>query len=193
MSVVGDDGKKRCFGGRIADDVYARYHDDEWGIPVYDDQHLFEMLILEGAQAGLSWNVILKKRSAYRKAFYHFNVEKVARMSNETLDRLCCNTCIVRNKMKIYSARNNARLFIDIQKEYDNFSNYIWSFVNFRPIKNHWQLAHEIPVDTEQSMALSVDLKRRGMRFTGKIIMYAYMQAVGMVNDHLTTCWCYHR
>jgi DNA-3-methyladenine glycosylase I len=148
-------------------------------------------LILEGAQAGLSWETVLRKRGGYQAAFYQFDVEKVAQMSDEELEALRSNEAIIRNKLKIYSARKNARAFIDIQKEFGSFSKYLWAYVDDKPQINHWAKFEEVPVTTDMSDALSKDLKKRGMSFVGSTIIYAYMQAVGMVNDHLTGCWCY--
>ncbi len=190
MIVVSQDGKKRCFGGAPGKELYAKYHDYEWGVPVYDDRHLFEMLILEGTQAGLNWETILKKREGYRKAFYHFDPIQVAAMSDDELNELLKNKNIIRNKLKIYAARQNAQVFLKIQEEFGSFRDYIWPFVSGKPIINHWQKFEDIPVTTPESIALSVDLKRRGMKFVGPTIIYAYMQAVGLVNDHLTECWC---
>jgi DNA-3-methyladenine glycosylase I len=184
---------KRCFGGQPGKEFYAEYHDHEWGIPVHDDRHLFEMLILEGAQAGLSWETILKRRKGYREAFHHFDPLKVASMSDDELDALLQNQEIIRNRLKIYSARKNAKVFVKIQQEFGSFDRYLWSFVNGEPIINHWQQLKEIPVTTVESDALSKDLKNRGMVFVGSTIIYAYMQAVGLVNDHITECWCYGR
>jgi len=185
------DGKMRCFGGEPGKEFYAEYHDKEWGIPAHDDQHLFEMLILEGAQAGLSWETVLKKREGYRKAFHEFDPGKVASMGDEELEALRENPEIIRNRLKIYAARKNARVFMDIQKEFGSFDSYVWSFVGGKPIKNHWKCFEDVPVTTPESDALSKDLKKRGMTFVGSTIIYAYMQAVGMVNDHLKGCWCY--
>jgi DNA-3-methyladenine glycosylase I len=190
MTILCDDGKKRCFGGQPGKEFYAHYHDNEWGIPVHDDQHLFEMLVLEGAQAGLSWETILKRREGYRKAFYHFDLFKVASMSNDQLDALIQNEQIIRNRLKIYSTRQNAQVFLKIQQEWGSFDRYVWSFVDGKPIVNHQKLFADVPVSTVESDALSKDLKKRGMKFVGSTIMYAYMQAVGLVNDHLVDCWC---
>ena len=190
MTILYSDGKKRCFGGQPGKEFYARYHDNEWGIPVHDDQHLFEMLILEGAQAGLSWETILKRREGYRKAFYHFDPFKVASMNNDQLDALLQDASIIRNRLKIYAARQNAQVFLKIQQEYGSFDRYLWSFVAGKPIVNHKKLFSEVPASTPESDALSKDLKKRGMTFVGSTIIYAYMQAVGLVNDHLTECWC---
>lgn len=166
-----------------------QYHDNEWGTPSHDDTHLFEMLILEGAQAGLSWETILKKRDGYRKAFHHFDPAKVAKMTDGELDALRLNAEIIRNKLKIYSARKNALVFLAIQREFGSFDTYVWSIVGGKPLVNRWKHLSDIPVSTVESEALSKDLKKRGMIFVGPTIMYAFMQAVGMVNDHLIDCW----
>lgn len=178
--------KKRCFGVK---ELYVRYHDEEWGVPVHDDQHLFEMLILEGAQAGLSWETILNRRVGYRNAFHNFDVHKVAEMSDNQLEALRNDEGIIRNRLKIYSTRRNAQIFIKIQKEFGSFDRYLWNFVDYQPIINRWQKMTDVPVSTKESDALSADLKKRGMKFVGSTIMYAYMQAVGLVNDHVVDCW----
>jgi len=183
--------KNRCFGNKPDQQIYAHYHDHEWGIPVHDDQKLFEMLILEGAQAGLSWETILKRRAGYQKAFHNFDPIKVAAMSDNELDALRNDPGIIRNRLKIYSARLNAQAFLKIQAEFGSFDRYLWNFVQGNPIINHWAGFNEMPVKTAISDALSKDLARRGMKFVGSTIMYAYMQAIGMVNDHFTTCWRY--
>lgn len=193
MTILGTDGKKRCFGGVAGKEFYTEYHDNEWGISVHDDRHLFEMLILEGAQAGLSWETILKRRESYRKAFHHFDPKKVASMSDHELESLRQNPSIIRNRLKIYSARQNAQVFLRIQKEFGSFDHYVWSFIGGKPIINHWKRFADIPATTAQSDALSKDLKKRGMSFVGSTIIYAFMQAVGLVNDHITECWCYGR
>jgi len=187
----GADGKTRCFGNGDKQELYADYHDNEWSIPSHDDQHLFEMLILEGAQAGLNWETVLKKREAYRKDFYNFDPKKVSNMSDRQLQKILQNPGIIRNKLKIYSARKNAKVFLDIQQEFGSFDHYVWQLVNDTPIKNHWHQFEDVPASTPESIALSKDLKKRGMSFVGPTIMYAYMQAVGMVNDHLVGCWRY--
>ena len=187
MLKSGQDGKKRCFGNHL--DIYARYHDEEWGVPVHDDRILFEMLILEGAQAGLSWETVLKKRSGYQKAFYNFDPKKVASMKDQDLESLRTNPEIIRNSLKICAARQNARVFLRIQREFDSFDNYLWNFVSNNPIINAWREFDDLPVNTPESDALSKDLKKRGMSFVGSTIIYAFMQAVGMVNDHLQNCW----
>ena len=189
----GLDGKKRCFGNKPGQQFYADYHDNEWGIPVHDDRHLFEMLILEGAQAGLSWETILKKRDGYREAFHQFEAETVAAMTDAELEALRENPKIVRNRLKIYAARKNAQAFLTIQAAFDSFDAYLWRFVEGQPIVGHWQTFEAVPITTPESDALSKDLKKRGMTFVGSTIIYAYMQAVGLVNDHLTDCWCYGR
>ena len=183
--------KNRCGWVGVNKPFYEKYHDNEWGIPVTDDQKLFEMLILEGCQAGLSWETILKKREGYREAFYNFEVRKVANLSDKYLEKQRQNEKIIRNRLKIYAARRNALIFIEIQKEFGSFSDYLWKFVNNKPIKNKWKSLKEIPVNTAISDKISKDLKRRGMSFVGSTIIYAYMQAVGLVNDHVTSCFCY--
>jgi DNA-3-methyladenine glycosylase I len=187
MSII----KTRCFGNKPGQSVYAQYHDEEWGVPVHDDRHLFEMLILEGAQAGLSWETILKRREGYRNAFHHFDPLKVAAMRDQELTSLCEDPGIIRNRLKIFAARQNAQAFLQIQQAFGSFNAYLWQFVNHAPIQNHWQSLKEVPVTSKESDALSKELKKRGMKFVGSTIMYAFMQAVGMVNDHLVTCWCY--
>lgn len=183
----------RCFGNKPGQELYAAYHDHEWGVPVHDDRHLFEMLILEGAQAGLSWETILNKREGYRAAFHRFDPGKVAQMSDGELEALRQDDRIVRNRLKIYAARKNALVFLAIQREFGSFDSYLWRFVGGTPIINAWAGLKDVPVTTPQSDALSKDLKQRGMSFVGSTIMYAYMQAVGMVYDHLTSCFCYRR
>ena len=189
----GSDDKNRCFGGESGKEVYARYHDDEWGVPSHDDQHLFEMLILEGAQAGLSWETILKRRDGYRKAFHNFNSVKVAAMSDAELETLRQDPTIIRNRLKIFATRQNARVFLKIQEEFGSFDHYVWAFVKGMPIQNHPKTFEDVPRATDESNALSKDLKKRGMTFVGLTIIYAYMQAIGMVNDHLTDCWRYDK
>jgi DNA-3-methyladenine glycosylase I len=180
---------KRCFGGAPGKEFYADYHDNEWGIPVHDDRHLFEMLILEGAQAGLSWETILKRREGYRKAFHFFDPVKVAAMSDDELNALLVNGEIIRNRLKVYAARRNAQVFLQIQREFGTFDRYVWGFVNGKPIVNRWNRFSEVPAKSLESDALSKDLKIRGMTFVGSTIIYAYMQAVGLVNDHAVDCW----
>jgi len=175
------------------DPIYQQYHDDEWGVPSYDDQHLFEMLILEGAQAGLSWITILKKREGYRKAFDQFNAEKMARYTDRKIEKLLLNPEIVRNRLKVNAAKTNAQSYLQVLKECGSFSDYIWQFVNDKPIKNKWKKLADIPVTTKESDAMSKDLKKRGFKFVGSTICYAYMQAVGMVNDHEMGCFRYKK
>lgn len=184
---------KRCFGGKPGQEFYAKYHDEEWGVPVHDDIKLFEMLILEGAQAGLSWETVLKKRAGYRKAFKEFHPVKVAAMTDAELEALRQDPGIIRNRLKIYAARRNAQAFLEIQQEFGSFNTYLWKFVNDKQIINAWKSFKDVPVTTQESDALSKDLKKRGMTFVGSTIMYAYMQAVGMVWDHLIDCWCYKK
>ena len=167
------------------------YHDTEWGVPERDDTALFEFLILEGAQAGLSWSTILAKREGYRAAFDGYDVQKIARYTDAKLEKLRENPAIVRNKLKIESARTNAKAFIQIQKEFGSFSAYYWAFANDKPIINHFKSMKDVPPRTELSDRISKDLLKRGFKFVGSTIIYAYMQATGMVNDHLTTCDCY--
>jgi DNA-3-methyladenine glycosylase I len=164
------------------------YHDKEWGVPVHDDRLLFEFLILEGAQAGLSWTTILKKRDNYRKAFGGFRPEKIARYSARDLKRLLGNAGIVRNRLKIAATIENAKLFLAVRKEFETFDAYLWSFVGGKPIQNRWQRMADVPARAAESDAMSRDLKRRGFKFVGSTICYALMQATGMVNDHLVTC-----
>jgi DNA-3-methyladenine glycosylase I len=183
---------KRCNWSLNQFEAYQQYHDTEWGVPVYDDRTHFEFLILEGAQAGLSWATILKKRQGYRDAFANWDVTTVANYTDEKIQELIANPNIVRNKLKIKGAVTNAQKFITIQKEFGSFSNYIWSFVNHTPIVNHWSTASEVPATSAQSDALSKDLKKRGFKFCGSTIMYAHMQATGLVNDHETSCFRYH-
>jgi len=169
------------------------YHDEEWGVPVHDDRRLFEFLTLEGAQAGLSWSTILRKRENYRKAFAGFDPARVARFDSRRRAQLMKNPGIVRNRLKIESTVSNARAFLDVKKEFGSFDNYIWRFVDGKPIQNRRAGLHQVPARTPESDALSADLKKRGFRFVGSTIMYAFMQAVGMVNDHEVSCFRYRR
>jgi DNA-3-methyladenine glycosylase I len=171
------------------DVLNINYHDTEWGVPVYDDRLLFEFLILEGMQAGLSWLTILKKRENYRQCFDHFEAEVVARYNQRKINQLLNNPGIVRNKLKIQAAVQNAKVFLQVQEEFGQFSNYIWQFVGGSPIQNRWENAQQIPVKTSVSDAMFKDLKKRGFKFVGSTICYAFMQAVGMVNDHITCCF----
>jgi len=170
------------------DPLYVKYHDEEWGVPVYDDRVLFEFLILESAQAGLSWISILKRRENYREAFHGFDPERVAKMTQDDVEELIKNEGIIRNRKKIESAIGNARAFLDIQKEYGSFSKYLWDFAGGHVIIGHAETLEDVPVKTDLSERLSKDLKKRGMKFVGPTIMYAYLQAVGVVNDHILTC-----
>jgi DNA-3-methyladenine glycosylase I len=174
-----------------SDSLYVRYHDEEWGVPVHDDRIHFEFLILEGAQAGLSWITILRKRENYRKAFANFDVQRVARFKAQDVKRLLKNEGIVRNRLKIESAVTNARAFLAVQKEFGSFDRYAWRFVGGKPIVNRRLSLKELPASTKESDAFSKDLKQRGFRFVGSTIVYAHMQAVGMVNDHLASCFRY--
>ena len=185
---VGADGKKRCFGGAVGKELYADYHDNEWGIPKHDDQELFEMLILEGAQAGLSWETILNKREGYRAAFHNFDPVKVAAMTDEDLQERLEDPGIVRNKLKVNAARKNAVAYLKIQKEFGSFDAYLWAYVDNKPVINNFK-RKDLPASTEISEALSKDLKKRGMTFVGPTIMYAFMQSTGLVNDHVEGCW----
>jgi DNA-3-methyladenine glycosylase I len=169
--------------------LYIQYHDLEWGVPVHDDRVLFEFLILEGAQAGLSWETILKKRENYRAAFDHFDPAVVAKYGARKRRSLLANPGIVRNRLKIEAAIHNANAFLAVQKEFGTFDRYIWGFVDHRPVRNAWRKMADVPARTPQSDAISKDLKRRGFKFVGTTICYAFMQAVGMVNDHLVTCF----
>lgn len=171
------------------DPLYVAYHDAEWGRPVHEDRKLFEMLILEGAQAGLSWITILRKREGYRRAFAGFDPEAVAGFSDARLEQLQHDEGIVRNRLKIAAARGNARAFLKVQGEFGSFDAYLWPFVGGRPKVNSWRTLAEVPALTPEAEALSKDLKKRGLRFVGPTIMYAFMQAVGMVDDHLDSCW----
>ena len=174
-----------------SDPLYIAYHDEEWGVPVHDDRLLFEFLILEGAQAGLSWLTILKKRDNYRKAFHNFDYERIASYTETDVERLLADVGIVRNRLKIQSAIKNARGVLDIREEYGSLDAYLWRYVDGVAIQNAWKTLGEIPANTERSDAMSKDLKRRGFSFVGSTICYAFMQAVGIVNDHTTDCFRY--
>jgi DNA-3-methyladenine glycosylase I len=182
---------RRCRWAKT--ELGIKYHDAEWGVPVHDDRLLFEFLILEGAQAGLSWETILQKRDAYRKAFDNFEPAKVARYTARKQQQLLTNPGIVRNRLKIASAVTNAKLFLLVQKEFGSFDKYIWQFVNHEPIVNSWQALKSAPARTKESDAMSKDLAKRGFKFVGSTICYAYMQAVGMVNDHEVGCFRYSK
>jgi DNA-3-methyladenine glycosylase I len=182
--------KIRCEWGTL-DPLYLEYHDREWGVPVHDDRHLFEMLVLEGAQAGLSWLTVLRKREAFRKAFDNFDPPKVSRYSEKRVENLLHDSGIIRNRLKIEAAIKNARAFLQVKKEFGSFDRYIWQFVNQRPMQHRWTRLKDIPAKTPESDAMSKDLKKRGFSFVGSTICYAFMQAVGMVNDHVVTCFRY--
>ncbi|NMA66172.1 MAG: DNA-3-methyladenine glycosylase I [Clostridiaceae bacterium] len=171
------------------DELYVKYHDEEWGVPVYDDKKQFEFLVLESAQAGLSWITILRKRENYRKAYDNFNVEKVAQYDETKIQELLQNKGIIRNRRKIEASINNARRFIEIQKEFGSFSKYIWSFVDNKPVVNHWEEISQLPANSELSDKISNDLKKRGFKFLGNTIVYSHLQATGIINDHLTSCF----
>ncbi len=181
--------KNRCPWVGQNKPYYEHYHDTEWGIPVHDDQKHFEMLILEGAQAGLSWETILKRREGYREAFKQFNPIAVSNMSDTELETLLTNTGIIRNRLKVFSARQNAHVFINIQQDFGTFDTFVWQFVQGQPKINRPESLQDVPTQTKESEALSQDLKKRGMRFVGPTIIYAYMQAVGMVDDHIKGCF----
>ena len=180
---------KRCSWVNVDDPLMLQYHDREWGVPVHDDRLHFEFLVLEGAQAGLSWTIVLKKREGYRRAFQGFDPEKVARFSVRRIEKLVLNTEIIRNRMKIESAVRNARAFLKIQEEFGSFDSYCWRFVDGRPKLNRWETMRQIPATSPASDAFSEDLKRREFSFVGSTVMYAHMQAVGMVNDHIVECF----
>lgn len=173
------------------DPLYVDYHDHEWGVPVYDDHKLFEFLILEGAQAGLAWITILRKREGYRKAFCDFDVKKVAALTDRQLEQRLKDPGIIRNRLKVFSARSNARAFIEVQGEFGSFSAYIWSYINHSPRQNRWKSMAEVPATSAESDALAKDMKKRGFKFAGSTILYAHMQATGMVNDHTVDCFRY--
>ncbi len=180
----------RCpWAGNIP--IYIDYHDNEWGRPVHDDVRLFEMLILEGMQAGLSWLTVLKKREAFRQAFEGFDPDKVAAYDEQKIQELMANEKIIRNRLKIEAAVSNARAFLQVVKEYGSFDRFIWGYVDYTPISNHWERMEDLPARTPLSDKISKDLKKLGFRFVGSTIIYAFMQAIGRVNDHLTNCFAY--
>ncbi len=181
----------RCDWGVEGDPLYLAYHDEEWGVPSRDDRHLFELLTLEGAQAGLSWATILRKRESYRRAFAGFDPAEVARFGAQHVERLVADPGIVRNRLKIESAVSNARRVLEVQEELGSLAAYLWGFVGGEPIIGRWRTVGEIPADTRESRAMSKDLKRRGFRFVGPTVCYAFMQAAGLVNDHITSCFRY--
>ena len=179
----------RCHWARSGNDLTIAYHDEQWGVPVHDEHRLFEYLILEGAQAGLSWSTILNKREGYRRAFGGFDPAVVSAFDEHDVERLMADTGIVRHRAKIRSAISNATLFLEVQSQFGSFDAFVWRFVDGAPVQNRWQRADQVPVSTIQSGALSKDLKKRGFKFAGTTIMYAFMQATGMVNDHTTDCF----
>lgn len=181
------DDKPRCFGSHS--ELYARYHDTEWGVPVRDDRLLFEMLILEGAHAGLSWETILKKRDGYREVFHDFDIARVAAMTDDELATALQNPAIVRHRQKVPSARKNAQVFLEMQKEFGSFRDWLWDHVDGTPLVGNWPSMSDVPGSTPLSDQISKDLKKRGMSFVGSTIIYAYLQAVGVVNDHYQGCW----
>ena len=184
---------ERCGWVKLTEPIYVKYHDEEWGVPVFDDQQLFEMLCLEGAQAGLNWLTILKRREGYREAFDYFDVEKIVHYDEEKLEALKQDERIIRNRLKIASVVTNAKSYLNMQKKHGSFSNYIWSFVEHKPINNRWERIEDVPATTEISDLMSKQLKKDGFKFIGSTICYAFMQAVGMVNDHTTNCYCYKK
>jgi DNA-3-methyladenine glycosylase I len=184
-------GVERCGWSNLDVSLYRDYHDREWGVPVHSDRLLFEFLVLEGAQAGLSWYTILKKRENFRRAFSGFDPNKVARYDQKKVRRLLADPGIIRNRLKVNSAVNNARAFLDVQEEFGSFDSYLWGFVGGKPKINHWRTLKQIPAVTPEAAALSKDLVKRGFRFVGPTICYAHMQATGMVNDHVTSCFRY--
>jgi DNA-3-methyladenine glycosylase I len=179
----------RCAWAPLAQPNYVAYHDEEWGVPSHDDRHLFEMLVLEGAQAGLSWSTILNKREGYRRAFAGFDLAKVARFTPAEVERLLLDPGIVRNRLKVESSVNNAARVLEVQREHGSLDAYLWSFVGGRPLVGRWEQLSDLPAETAESRAMSEDLKRRGFRFVGPTVCYAFMQATGIVNDHTTDCF----
>ncbi|MCH7499750.1 MAG: DNA-3-methyladenine glycosylase I [Nitrospinae bacterium] len=185
--------KTRCEWANSKNPLMVAYHDREWGKPLKNDRKLFELFILEGAQAGLSWEIILNRRENYRKTFKQFDPEKLARLTDRQLEKILKDPGIIRNRLKVYSVRLNARVYLEVREEFGTFSKYLWSFVGGTPIQNRWKTLSEIPVTTPESDAMSRDLKKRGFKFVGSTICYAFMQAAGMVNDHTVTCFRYKK
>ncbi len=181
----------RCPWSLGVDDAYQRYHDEEWGVPVREDAKHFEFLVLESAQAGLSWAIVLRKREGYRRAFANFDAERVARFNSRSVERLVNDARIIRNRQKIVAAIKNARGFLEIQEKFGSFDNYVWEFVGGEPIRNRWKQQSDIPATSPESDALSKDLKSRGFSFVGSTIIYAHMQATGLINDHVVDCFRY--
>ncbi len=186
------DNKIRCAWAN-GDPLNIQYHDLEWGVPIYDERLLFEFLILEGMQAGLSWLTILKRRENYRVCFDNFEAEKIVKYNQKKINKLMLDPGIIRNKLKIHAIITNANSFLQTKRELGDFSNYLWGFVNGKPIKNHWKSLQQVPATSGISDTMSKDLKKRGFKFVGSTICYAFMQAVGMVNDHTTNCFCYKK
>jgi DNA-3-methyladenine glycosylase I len=184
-------GPPRCEWAPLDQPRYLAYHDEEWGVPSHDDRHLFEMLVLEGAQAGLSWSTILNKREGYRTAFAGFDAAKVARFTPARIERLMADAAIVRNRLKIESSVNNAARVLEVQRELGSLDAYLWSFVGGAPLVGRWERLGDLPAETDESRAMSKDLKRRGFRFVGPTVCYAFMQAAGLVNDHVVSCFRY--
>jgi DNA-3-methyladenine glycosylase I len=182
---------KRCRWAEGVGPGYIEYHDNEWGVPVHDDKVQFEFLLLEGAQAGLSWSTILNKRAGYRKLFADFDVQQVARFTPKRIEKILQDPAIVRNRLKVHSAVTNAQAFLEVQQQFGSFSDYIWGFVDGKAVQNRFKRDSDIPATSKESDALSKDLKKRGFKFVGSTIMYAHMQATGLVNDHVTTCFRY--
>jgi DNA-3-methyladenine glycosylase I len=191
MSRAGAKELVRCTWPTSGNELYVRYHDDEWGVPVYDDRKQFEFLTLESAQAGLSWATILNKREGYRRAFADFDPEKVARFTEKRIEKILTDPGIVRNRLKVRAAVTNAQRFLEVQEEFDGFAKYLWQFVGGKPLQNRWTAHKQVPATSPESDAASRDLKGRGFKFVGSTIIYAHMQATGLVNDHLTTCFRY--
>ena len=186
------DHKVRCEWA-VGNPLLVTYHDEEWGVPLHDDRRLFENFVLDGFQAGLSWLTILKKRPAFRIAFDNFDIHKIAEYNENKIIQLMGNEDIIRNRSKIMAAISNAKKIIEIRKEYGNFNNYLWQFTDGKPIINNWQTIKEIPPNSKESDTMSRDMKKRGLSFAGSTICYAFMQAVGMVNDHIESCFCYQK
>lgn len=189
MTTLGADGKYRCFGGQAGKEFYGAYHDEEWGVPVHDDRLLFENLILEGAQAGLSWETVLRKREGYRRAFHGFDIERCSQLPDTELESLRENASIIRNRLKIYSVRKNALVFLDMQREFGSFDRWLWDHLDGSPPVNRPENFTHMAATTSISDRISKTLKKRGMSFVGSTIIYAYMQAIGMADDHLAGCW----
>ena len=189
MAPAANNEPTRCGWVAAGNELYHQYHDEEWGVPVRDDRKQFEFLTLESAQAGLSWSTILNKREGYRRAFADFDPEKVARFTEKRIEKILTDPGIVRNRLKVKAAVNNARLFLDVQEECGTFCAYLWRFVDGKPVQNRWEQMKQVPATSPQSDALSKDLKQRGFKFVGSTIIYAHMQATGMINDHLTSCY----